>query len=171
MLRKHLSFRPSSVILPHHGSRPSGMECKYEPENSLHHAQVLFVPPSPVHPHIYSNGHICLDILYDGMPCSNCLSHTMDAFLSLSFSSLQECACSCVKYGLVSLLHLLLASQVRDSHAVIGMRREEWGMEPGADNQQIVLVIDVHASQQHRAGALTYIWLIWSRSMHLTVSW
>ena len=83
----------------------------YEPENSLHHAQVLFVPPSPIHPHIYSNGHICLDILYDGMPCSNCLSHTMGAFLSLSFSSLQECACSCVKYGLVSLLHLLLASQ------------------------------------------------------------
>ena len=27
--------------------------------------EVLFVPPSPVHPHIYSNGHICLDILYD----------------------------------------------------------------------------------------------------------
>jgi ubiquitin-protein ligase len=27
---------------------------------------VTFVPPSPVHPHIYSNGHICLDILYDG---------------------------------------------------------------------------------------------------------
>ena len=26
----------------------------------------MFVPPSPVHPHIYSNGHVCLDILYDG---------------------------------------------------------------------------------------------------------
>lgn len=24
------------------------------------------MPPSPVHPHIYSNGHVCLDILYDG---------------------------------------------------------------------------------------------------------
>ena len=30
--------------------------------------QVLFLPPSPVHPHIYSNGHVCLDILYDGDP-------------------------------------------------------------------------------------------------------
>ena len=28
--------------------------------------QVIFLPPSPVHPHIYSNGHVCLDILYDG---------------------------------------------------------------------------------------------------------
>lgn len=27
---------------------------------------ITFVPPSPVHPHIYSNGHICLDILYSG---------------------------------------------------------------------------------------------------------
>ncbi|KAK9799764.1 hypothetical protein WJX73_001787 [Symbiochloris irregularis] len=27
--------------------------------------EVLYIPPSPIHPHIYSNGHICLDILYD----------------------------------------------------------------------------------------------------------
>ena len=26
---------------------------------------MTFIPPAPVHPHIYSNGHICLDILYD----------------------------------------------------------------------------------------------------------
>ncbi|EFJ44486.1 hypothetical protein VOLCADRAFT_95153 [Volvox carteri f. nagariensis] len=27
---------------------------------------VVFIPPVPIHPHIYSNGHICLDILYSG---------------------------------------------------------------------------------------------------------
>ncbi|KFG33914.1 ubiquitin-conjugating enzyme subfamily protein, partial [Toxoplasma gondii RUB] len=28
--------------------------------------EVTFVPPFlPVHPHVYSNGHICLSILYD----------------------------------------------------------------------------------------------------------
>lgn len=26
---------------------------------------VIFLSPPPVHPHIYSNGHICLSILYD----------------------------------------------------------------------------------------------------------
>ena len=29
--------------------------------------QVVFLPESPMHPHIYTNGHICLDILYDGV--------------------------------------------------------------------------------------------------------
>ncbi|KAL6756262.1 ubiquitin-conjugating enzyme/RWD-like protein [Haematococcus lacustris] len=28
--------------------------------------EVIFLPDSPIHPHIYTNGHICLDILYDG---------------------------------------------------------------------------------------------------------
>ncbi|MCO5593512.1 hypothetical protein L7F22_047526 [Adiantum nelumboides] len=27
--------------------------------------EVIFLPPAPLHPHVYSNGHICLDILYD----------------------------------------------------------------------------------------------------------
>ncbi|XP_008813293.1 probable ubiquitin-conjugating enzyme E2 16 isoform X2 [Phoenix dactylifera] len=27
--------------------------------------QVIFLHPAPLHPHVYSNGHICLDILYD----------------------------------------------------------------------------------------------------------
>jgi ubiquitin-protein ligase len=28
--------------------------------------EFVFLVPTPVHPHIYSNGHICLDTLYDG---------------------------------------------------------------------------------------------------------
>eukprot|EP00210_Caulerpa_lentillifera_P002011 g1928.t1 len=28
--------------------------------------EVVFINGSPAHPHIYTNGHICLDILYDG---------------------------------------------------------------------------------------------------------
>ena len=74
-------------------------------------------------------------------------------------SLLLQCACSCVKCGLTLLLHLFLALQARDSHAAIDMCRKEWGMEPGADNQQVVPLINVHASQQHRAGASVPIWL------------
>jgi len=28
--------------------------------------EFVFLNPSPIHPHIYGNGHICLDTLYDG---------------------------------------------------------------------------------------------------------
>ncbi|KAH0885054.1 hypothetical protein HID58_061150 [Brassica napus] len=28
----------------------------------IHLVYVIFVPPAPLHPHIYSNGHICLGI-------------------------------------------------------------------------------------------------------------
>merc|ERR1719424_1122399 len=31
----------------------------------LESPEVVFVGESPIHPHIYSNGHICLSILYD----------------------------------------------------------------------------------------------------------
>ena len=30
----------------------------------LESPEVIFLPEAPIHPHIYSNGHICLDILY-----------------------------------------------------------------------------------------------------------
>ena len=28
--------------------------------------EVVFLQPTPIHPHIYTNGHICLSILYQG---------------------------------------------------------------------------------------------------------
>ncbi|KAK1865220.1 hypothetical protein I4F81_007754 [Pyropia yezoensis] len=28
--------------------------------------EVIFVHPTPRHPHVYTNGHICLNVLYDG---------------------------------------------------------------------------------------------------------
>ncbi|CDF39754.1 unnamed protein product [Chondrus crispus] len=28
--------------------------------------EVIFLSPTPRHPHVYSNGHICLNVLYDG---------------------------------------------------------------------------------------------------------
>eukprot|EP01041_Mallomonas_annulata_P010201 gene10201-21263_t len=34
-------------------------------EYPLESPEVLFLTPAPIHPHIYSNGHICLNILYE----------------------------------------------------------------------------------------------------------
>ncbi|EKX32575.1 ubiquitin-conjugating enzyme E2 [Guillardia theta CCMP2712] len=38
----------------------------FPPEYPIEAPEVVFLHPAPIHPHIYSNGHICLSILYDG---------------------------------------------------------------------------------------------------------
>ena len=49
---------PSHMPSPHHHDHADNY-----PLNS---PEVTFLPEAPMHPHIYSNGHICLDVLYDG---------------------------------------------------------------------------------------------------------
>ncbi|KAJ0025146.1 hypothetical protein Pint_09025 [Pistacia integerrima] len=49
--------------------------------------QVIFLPPAPLHPHIYSNGHICLDILYDSWSPAMTVSSVCISILSMLSSS------------------------------------------------------------------------------------
>lgn len=49
--------------------------------------QVIFLPPAPLHPHIYSNGHICLDILYDSWSPAMTVSSICFSLLSMLSSS------------------------------------------------------------------------------------
>ncbi|MCO5556488.1 hypothetical protein L7F22_010037 [Adiantum nelumboides] len=53
----------------------------------LESPEVVFAGSSPVHPHIYSNGHICLDILYDSWSPAMTMSSVCISILSMLSSA------------------------------------------------------------------------------------
>ncbi|KAL7754085.1 ubiquitin-conjugating enzyme E2 W [Sorochytrium milnesiophthora] len=42
------------------------LQFKFPNDYPIDAPEVIFLNPVPIHPHIYSNGHICLSILYNG---------------------------------------------------------------------------------------------------------
>ncbi|KAI9030986.1 ubiquitin-conjugating enzyme/RWD-like protein [Phycomyces nitens] len=77
-LRGNMMSTPTNISVPTHPKlRIKGapntlyegeefdLEFRFSPSYPLESPEVTFIQPSiPIHPHIYSNGHICLNILY-----------------------------------------------------------------------------------------------------------
>ncbi|CAG8600231.1 774_t:CDS:2 [Acaulospora colombiana] len=41
------------------------LEFRFSPNYPMESPEVVFVGNIPIHPHVYSNGHICLNVLYN----------------------------------------------------------------------------------------------------------
>jgi ubiquitin-conjugating enzyme E2 W len=64
------------------------LQFTFPPNYPIESPEVVFKPPAPIHPHIYSNGHICLSILYDQWsPAMTCQSVCLSIQSMLSSSS------------------------------------------------------------------------------------
>ncbi|KAJ9462904.1 putative ubiquitin-conjugating enzyme E2 W [Diplonema papillatum] len=52
--------------------------------------EVIFVPPIPLHEHVYSNGHICMDILYDAWSPAMTVSTVCQSIYSMLAGATEE---------------------------------------------------------------------------------
>lgn len=59
----HISFvgAPSTI----YEGEAYTLRIRFTDDYPMDSPEVVFLTPSPIHPHIYSNGHICLNILAD----------------------------------------------------------------------------------------------------------
>lgn len=60
------------------------LEFRFTPQYPLEAPDVVFIKPYvPVHPHIYSNGHICLNILYKDWSPVQTVAHVCLSIISM----------------------------------------------------------------------------------------
>lgn len=63
------------------------LQIEFPEKYPLDSPQVVFAGSPPLHPHIYSNGHICLDILYDSWSPAMTVNSVCISILSMLSSA------------------------------------------------------------------------------------
>ncbi|KND01296.1 uncharacterized protein SPPG_03106 [Spizellomyces punctatus DAOM BR117] len=66
------------------------LQFKFNNNYPLESPEVVFVDNVPIHPHIYSNGHICLSILYDQWSPALTISSVCLSILSMLSSATKK---------------------------------------------------------------------------------
>ncbi|KYQ92043.1 Rab GTPase [Tieghemostelium lacteum] len=66
------------------------LQFRFNSEYPLESPEVMFIGVAPIHPHIYSNGHICLSILYDAWSPALTVSSVCVSILSMLSSCTEK---------------------------------------------------------------------------------
>jgi ubiquitin-conjugating enzyme E2 W len=84
----HVSFvgAPSTI----YQGEPYTLRVRFTDDYPMDSPEVVFLTPAPAHPHIYSNGHICLNILADDWSPALTVKSIVLSILSMMSSATEK---------------------------------------------------------------------------------
>jgi ubiquitin-conjugating enzyme E2 W len=84
----HVSFVGATGTI--YQGEPYTLRVRFTDDYPMDSPEVVFLTPSPVHPHIYSNGHICLNILADDWSPALTVKSIVLSILSMMSSATEK---------------------------------------------------------------------------------
>ncbi len=84
----HVSFIGAPSTL--YAGEPYTLRVRFTDDYPMDSPEVVFITPAPVHPHIYSNGHICLNILADDWSPALTVKSIVLSILSMMSSATEK---------------------------------------------------------------------------------
>lgn len=84
----HVSFIGAESTI--YEGEPYTLRVRFTDDYPMDSPEVVFLTPAPVHPHIYSNGHICLNILADDWSPALTVKSVVLSILSMMSSATEK---------------------------------------------------------------------------------